>query len=240
MGGIVLKRIQQVLQLLFIGLLVCCGLNVAWAAEGTTPVPGSYSGNPLAVSIDGFLGNVWGSNLDQVKKNMLARPNSGVWKINPAGFPPRAVGFTKMIAGYDGLGINTAINERQHFVVLGFYKDKLYRAYAEQEVSEANMFREFDTVADMLRQKYGEPREQSGKNTNMVRRWTASSGQEDGENSLRLSIEVVGPGTVHYITAYSYQTSPAERYFIVLEYEEGRTAALVAGLAGKSTPKNEY
>lgn len=221
-----MKKLYPVILLLVVGLLL---LSIAPAvAAGQTG------------AIDGFLGNPWGSGFDQVKNNILARPDTAGGEFSEGIFSPRAAGMPNPSFGYSSLAFTTPINGQQHFVVLSFFNDKFYRVYAEREVSEFNMYREFETVVDMLRQKYGEPREQSGKNTSLVYRWLTNPARLGGANSITLSFEVVGPGTNHVNSNHSYYKGPKTHYYLVLEYEEGATAAIVDNLSGKKNGSNEY
>lgn len=230
-----MKVTKRFLPLLIVSLFVICSLTTAQAADVSQP----GSGGPVAV-IDGFLGNPWGASLDQVKKNLLARPGTSGGEFVSDIFPPWAAGMDKPIPGYAALAVSTPINGRQHFVVLSFYNDKLYRVYAEREVSETIMFREFETASDMLRQNYGEPRDKFGINTNHVRRWAGNSSLPGKENSIRLSIAVVSPGIKHVNSNTGYVKVASTTYYLAFEYEEGAMAAIVATRTGQKSARNEY
>ena len=192
--------------------------------------------------INGFLGSDWGLGLDQVKRNIIDR---GATKVNIGfpGFNEMSAGMDKPIAGYKALEALVPINGQSHYIVLSFYQDKFYRAYAERAVLESDLFQEFSTVSGLLRQKYGAPQEITGAQLGEIHRWTSDYGSTGQEGSLKLSLLKVPVGTTHrYEPKLAYQSDKETYYYIVLEYEEKLTAAIVASKVEKPKPpiNNSY
>lgn len=193
--------------------------------------------------INGFLGSDWGQGLDQVKRNMIDRSATQVNTISFPDFNEMSAGIEKAIAGYKALEALVPINGQSHYVVLSFYQDKFYRAYAERAVDESALFQEFLNVSGLLRQRYGEPQEMTGANLGLVHRWVADAGPAGKAASLKLSLLRVPTGTAHrYAPKTAHQSDSATYYYIVLEYEEKLTAAIVASKVEKPKPpiNNSY
>jgi hypothetical protein len=216
------------LTVLLVCLFVICGAAPAMAE--TAP-------------INGFLGIDWGQNLDQAKRQMIDR---GATQVNTLSFPDfnqMSAGIEKTIPGYRALEALVAINGQSHFVVLSFYQDKFYRAYAERDVQESSLSQELVNVSDLLRQRYGAPQEMPGENPGTGYRWVYDAGPAGKSASIKLSLLRVPIGTVHrYAPKTARQSDSAAYYYIALEYEEKNTAAMVASKVEKPKPpiNNSY
>ena len=193
--------------------------------------------------INGFLGSEWGQGLDQVKRNLIDR---GATQVNTVSFPDfneMSAGIEKAIAGYKALEALVPINGQSHYVVLSFYQDKFYRAYAERAVQEKSLSEEFLSVSGLLRQRYGAPQEVNGENPGTGHRWVADAGPAGKAASLKLSLLRVPTGITHrYAPKTAHQSDSVTYYYIVLEYEEKLTAAIVASKGEKPKPpiNNSY
>ena len=193
--------------------------------------------------INGFLGSDWGQGLDQVKRNLMDR---GATQVNNVSFPDfnqMSAGLEKAIAGYKALEALAPINGQSHYVVLSFYQDKFYRAYAERAVEEKSLSEEFLNVSGLLRQRYGPPQEMPGKELSAGLRWVVDAGPAGKAASLKLSLLRVPTGTTHrYAPKTAHQSDSVTYYYIVLEYEEKLTAAMVASKVEKPKPpiNNSY